>query len=152
MQKCWCGHCAFSNRVWDGWAWFINSVKKLGELNDHVYIGIVLSIFTNTADGKVAFNLVNTGYSKDIPEWTCRLACDCLCSKFESNTAPFFLKLCMMFENSRMDLSDKDPAIMITNLEALRHKMDEIGLVGRMSDMKFVICVNDNLHGEYYLC
>ncbi len=65
-----------------------------------------LSIGTNTAAGKVAFNLLNTCYSKDFPEGNSRLAWDHPCSKFEPNTDPFLLKLCKEFANSMLDLVD----------------------------------------------
>jgi len=125
------------------------AVKKLGKLNVLAYEDILLSIDTKTAAGKVAFNLVNTCYSEDFPEGNCRLAWDRLCSKFEPNTAPSLLKLRKIFANSKLDSADKDPDVWITNLEALRQRMDEIGLVGRMSDMEFMIHVLNNLPEEY---
>ena len=94
------------------------AVKKLGELNVLAYEDIHLSIDTKTAAGKVAFNLVNTCYSEDFPEGNCRLAWDCLCSKFEPNTAPSLLKLHKIFANSKLDSADKDPDVWITNLES----------------------------------
>ncbi len=62
------------------------AVKKLGDLNVLLYEDIILSIDNKTAAGKVAFNLlVNTWYSEDFPEGNCRLAWDCLHSKFDPN-------------------------------------------------------------------
>ncbi len=69
--------------------------------------------------------------------------------KFEPNTAPSLLKLCKIFSNSKLDSADKDPDIWITNLEALRQRMDEIGLVGRVNAMEFMIHVLNNLPEEY---
>ncbi len=54
-----------------------------------------------------------------------------------------------IFANSMLDSADKNPDIWITNLEALRQRMDDIGLVGRMSDMEFMIHVLNNLPEEY---
>ncbi len=54
-----------------------------------------------------------------------------------------------IFANSKLDSSDKDPNIWITNLQASRQRMTDIGLVGRMSDMEFMIHVLNNLPEEY---
>ncbi len=48
-----------------------------------------------------------------------------------------------------MDSADNDPDIWITNLEALRQRMDEIRLVGKMSDMELMIHILNNLPEEY---
>ena len=104
------------------------AVKKLGKMNVLAYEDILLSIDTKTAAGKVVFNLVNTCYSEDVPEGNCILAWDCLHAKFEPSTVPSLLKLYKIFANSKLDSADKDPNV-ITNLEALRQRMDEIGLV-----------------------
>ncbi len=105
--------------------------------------------YYTTAVQKVAFNLVNTRYSEDFPERNCRLAQDCLCSKYESNTTTSLLKLHKFFANIKLDSADKDPDTWITNLEILRQKMDTIGLVGRMSDVEFMIHEVNNFPEEY---
>ncbi len=96
------------------------AVKKLSDLNMLAYEDILLPIDTNTSAGKVAFNLVNTCYSEDFPQGNCRLAWDCLYSKFEPNTAPSLVKLNKIFANSKLDSADKDPDIC----ETLRPKLD----------------------------
>ncbi len=108
---------------------------------------ILLSTDTKNAAGKVAFNLVNTYYSVDFTEGNCRLVWDCLCSKFEPNTVPSLF----IFATSKIDSADKDHDIWITNLEALRQRMDEIGHVGGMSDMEFMNHVLNNLPEKYYV-
>ncbi len=118
-------------------------------MNVLAYEEILLLIDTKTVAGKVAFNLVNTYYSEDFPEGNCRLAWDRLCSKFEPSTDLSLLKLHKIFENSKLDSAGKDPDIWITNLEALKQSIDEIGLMGRMSDMEFMIHVWNNLPEEY---
>ncbi len=109
----------------------------------------LLTPSTKTTAGKVAFDLVSTCYSEEFPEENCRFAWDCVHSKFESNTAPFLLKLHKIFANSKLDSADKDPDISITNLEALRQRIDGIILVRRMSDMEFMIHVLNNRPEEY---
>ncbi len=64
------------------------------------YKGILLSIDIKTSAGKVAFNLINTCYSKDFLQGNCTLAWDHLCSKFEPNTAPSLSKLHKIFAKS----------------------------------------------------
>ncbi len=108
-----------------------------------------MSIHTKTAAGKVAFNLDNTYYSQYFPEGMCRFACNCLDSKCEPNTAPSPLILCKILTNGKLDSADEDPDVWITNLEAFRHRMDEIGLVGRMSDTEFMIHVLNILPEQY---
>ncbi len=93
--------------------------------------------------------MVNTCYSEDFPEGNGRLAWDHLHSMFEPNTAPSLFKLHKIFANSKLDSADKDPDVWITNFEALKQRMDEIGLVGRISDMEFMIHVLNNLPKEY---
>ncbi len=117
------------------------AIKKLCKLNMLAYEDNFLLINTKNTAGKVAFNLVNTCYSEDFPEGNCRLAWDCLHSNFEQNTAPSLLNLQKIFANSKLDSGNKDPGVWITNMEVLRQKMDEIGLVERMSDMEFIIHV-----------
>ncbi len=124
---------------------FKMKLLRSGDLNVLVYEDILLSINTKTAAEKVAFNLVNTCYFEDFPEGNCRLAWDHLHSEFEPNTAPSLLKLCKITANSKMDPADKDPDIWITNLEVLRQRKDEIGLVGRISAMESMIKVLSNL-------
>ncbi len=82
------------------------AVKKLGDLNVLPYEDTLLSIDTKTPAGKVAFNSVCNFYSEDFPQGNCRLAWN---SKFEPDTALSLLKLCKIFANSKLDLTDKDP-------------------------------------------
>ncbi len=47
--------------------------------------------------------------------------------------------------NSKLYSAFKDSDIWITNLKALRQRMEEFGLVGKMSDMEFIIHVLNDL-------
>ncbi len=123
------------------------AIKKLVKLNVISHEDILLSIDTRLLLERL--HSVNTCYSQDFPEGNCRLAWDCLCSKFEPNTALSLLKWRKIFANSKLDSSDKDYDVWITNLEALRQRMDEIGPVGSMSDMRFMIHELNNLPQEY---
>ncbi len=57
--------------------------------------------------------------------------------------------MCKIFANSKLDSADKDPDIWINNLEVFRQRLDDIRPVGRMSDMKFMIHVLNNLPEKY---
>ncbi len=65
------------------------------------------------------------------------------------NTGPYLLKLCKIFANSNFYPAGKDPDVWITSLQALRERIDEIGLVTRISDMVLMIHVLNNLPEEY---
>ncbi len=96
------------------------AVKKLGWLNVLANEDILLFIDNKTADGNVVFILVKTCDFIDFSEGNCRLAWDHLYSKFDPNTAPLY----KIFENCRLDSADKDPHIWISNLKALRQRVN----------------------------
>ncbi len=55
----------------------------------------------------------------------------------------------LQIANSKLESADKDPDDLIMNLVALRQRIDEIGLVGNMSDMELIIHVLNKLPEEY---
>ena len=69
--------------------------------------------------------------------------------KFEPNKAPSLLKLHKIFANSKFESADKDPNIWITNLETWRQRVDENGLIRKVSDMEFMFHLLTYLPEEY---
>jgi hypothetical protein len=70
---------------------------KIRELNEFAYSDLILSMDTDKAGGKVAFNIVKRSKSKDYPDGNASTAWEGLKRKYAPKTAPSLSKLHKQF-------------------------------------------------------
>lgn len=93
-------------------------LEKLRRLNEKAYSDLVLSITTDNADGRVAFNLVRGTKSKEFENGNCYLAFKRLRDKYQPKSAPSLTKVTSIFYKSSLR-KGQDPSVFITFLEDL---------------------------------
>jgi hypothetical protein len=121
-------------------------LEKLRRLNEKAYSDLVLSITTDNADGRVAFNLVRGTKSSEFENGNCYLAFKRLRDKYQPKSAPSLTKVTSNFYKSSLR-KGQDPSVFITFLEDLRLSMEEMG--NKITDKQFIIQVLNNLTEEY---
>jgi hypothetical protein len=96
------------------------------EANKKGFGDLILSIDCTTAAGKVAFAMVKGSKTKENPQGNLRSAFTRLKTKYEPSTTPQLMQLTRDF-HSKILGKNNDPDIFITDLEALKVKMGELG-------------------------
>ncbi len=99
-------------------------LKKSRDSNNYAYEELLLSITTNTDEGRVAFHIVTGSKNTNLPEGDAALAWKRLHDKYAPKLAPKKLELRRAFQISKLKNSDQDPETWITYLEGLRMKLN----------------------------
>ena len=115
-----------------------NNKKGFGDL--------ILSIDCTTAAGKVAFAMVKGTKTKENPQGNLRAAFLRLKTKYEPSTTPQLMQLTKDFHSKSLN-KNQDPDIFITELEALKVKMHELG--HEINDKSLILHVLNNLNENY---
>ena len=117
-------------------------IINLGELNELDYKDVMMSINTNFTVETVSFRLVRNVKSLEFSKGNCKMAWHRLVHQYAWHTACFLLKLKREFQNSKLELVEKDSDEWISNLKGLQIK-------GCISDEDFRICIMNNFPQEY---
>ena len=120
--------------------------KELVETNKIGFGDLILSIDCSTSAGKVAFAMVKGSKTTKNPGGLLRNAYLRLKQKFEPSTTPQFMQLTTEFHSKTMK-PNQDPDVFITDLEALKVKMNE--LHHDVSDKALILHVLNNLTDHY---
>jgi hypothetical protein len=91
-------------------------IKKLRDQNDSAYEALILLIDGDTAEGRVAFNLVKGSKTTELKDGDAALAWKRLSDKFEPKSAPTCLELKNQFHSLVLKNANSDPDIWITDL------------------------------------
>jgi hypothetical protein len=116
------------------------------DLNDQAYAELMLSINTSTTAGKVTFNYVKAGKTKDFPEGNAAESWRRLRQKYRPDSAPMLTKLTKQFYASKMD-DGQDPDEWMTQLEDIQIQMSTLG--SEMTDGQFIMKIMNNLPSDY---
>ena len=118
------------------------------EANKKGFGDLVLSIDCSTSAGKVAFSMVKGTKTTENPSGNLHAAFIRLKAKFEPNTTPQLVQLTREFHSKKLG-RNQDPDIFITNLEALKVKMAELG--HNLPDKSLILHVLNSLPEQYEL-
>ena len=83
---------------------------------------LTLSIYTDTAPGKVAFKFARASKSPDYPNGNAAEAFICLRNKYEPKTAPVVARLCATFFSNRLKQEHK-PDVYVSIMEDLKYQL-----------------------------
>ena len=118
----------------------------LRELNESGYTDLILSMDTDTAPGKIAFNIVKKSKTKEYEDGNIQVAWKNLKRKYSPKTAPTLASTHKKFYGSSLR-SGMDPDVYLTFLEDLRGRMAEMD--SEMTDDQFSLHALANLPKEY---
>ena len=107
---------------------------------------LILSIDCSQSAGKVAFAMVKGTKNKEKPSGDLRAAYLRLKSKYEPSTTPQLMQLTREFHSKTLQ-GNQDPDIFITDLEAIKVKMEELD--HNISDKALILHVLNNLNPNY---
>jgi gag-polypeptide of LTR copia-type len=120
--------------------------QAIANANKKCFGDLVLSIDCTTAAGKVAFAMIKATKTKTNPSGDLRAAYLRLKSKYEPSTTPQLMKLTKEFHSKSLQ-TNQDPDQFITDLEALKVKMEELDHV--ITDKSMIIHILNNLDTNY---
>ena len=124
-------------------------ILKISKLNREAYMDLVLSVNSNTSQGKIAFRLAKNCKTKVYPEGNCKLVWDRLTTKYEPKTTSALLKLKKKFENSKLEREEDDPEDWITELEGHLAEIEIIDENSAISEKDLMVHILNNLPMEY---
>ena len=120
--------------------------KVLVKQNKDGYGELLISMKDETDDGKIAFAVVKSAKTKEIPGGDLYLAFTRLKEKFEPNTAPQLVTLTDKFHTLKLK-PGQDPAVYITELEALKVRLGELDY--EVTDKTLILRILNSLTKEY---
>ena len=120
--------------------------KLLAGQNLKGYGELMLSMNTNTDDGKIAFAVVKSAKTKQVPGGNLRLAYLRLKEKFEPNTAPQLVTLTDKLHTLKLK-PGQDPAAFITELEALKVRLSDMDY--EVTDKTLILRILNSLTKDY---
>ena len=97
----------------------------------------------------MSFGLVKNAKSEDFPKGNCKIAWDRLVNKYASNTVSSLLKPKGEFNDSKLELIEKDSDEWISNFEGLKIRMNEFELKSIIADEDFINLILSNLLKEH---
>ena len=112
------------------------------EANEIAYNDLILA-----CDGDIAFSIVETAVSADLPDGDAKLAWKNLHTKFMPQTSANKVQLMAKFANSSLKSWKKDPDEWINDLEILRSRIKDCG--HKIDDDDLVIHILNNLPEKY---
>ena len=125
---------------------------RLQQGNITAYEELILSINTETKEGRVAFRLVKGCKTKDYEDGLASMAWKRLEAKYASKTAPTLVKLMKQFANCRLKDKEHDPDEWITELEELQARIEEMSPIKtdeKKLELDLMIHVLNSLPEEY---
>ena len=123
---------------------------KYYQKNSLVYEELILCINSDTAQGKVAAQLVINAKNEDWPDGNVTITWKSLVRKYAPRSTPSLCKLHRLFTNSKLESVTKDPDQWITYLESIRTKINQINLSkDKMSKQTLMIHILNNVPEEY---
>jgi gag-polypeptide of LTR copia-type len=121
--------------------------KVLIDENQKGFVDLILSMDTTTEAGKMALKLVmGTKTDKELPGGSLRVAYLRLKNKYEPSTEPQLVLLNKKFHSTVMK-ANQDPDIFITELEAMKTKLNDLG--HKMDDKGLILHILNNLSPDY---
>ena len=112
------------------------------EANELAYNDLILA-----CDGDVAFSIVETSISTDLPDGDAKVAWKNLHTKFMPQTSANKVQLMAKFANSSLKSWKKDPDEWINDLEILRSRIKDCGHA--INDDDLIIHILNNLPEKY---
>ena len=123
-----------------------NDEQLIADANKKGFGDLILSIDCSTSAGKVAFAMVKGTKTVENPGGNLRAAFLRLKAKFEPSTTPQLMQLTREFHSKYLG-KNQDPDIFITDLEALKVKMNEMN--HDITDKALILHVLNNLSEQY---
>jgi Reverse transcriptase (RNA-dependent DNA polymerase)/gag-polypeptide of LTR copia-type len=120
--------------------------KELMNANQRGFVDLILSM-ENTGAGKIALKIVmGTKTDPELPGGSLRVAYLRLKNKYEPSTEPQLVLINKKFHSTTMK-HNQDPDIFITDLEAMKTKMCDLG--HKIDEKTLILHIMNNLTPEY---
>ena len=116
------------------------------------YEDLILSMNTTTTDGMVAWSIVAHAKTKANEYGDAKIAMEKLEAKYAPPTAPSFIALAKVFQNTKLDPPDADPDTFIRTLEDSMERMNAIEIDGKSdkTSVDLILQALANLPSEIY--